>query len=138
MEQKIINNSKRGNNISNYTPDKTRSLDSEASQANKIEQAGKSSRVSLSDTKNGKINIKKNKEGKLPQRSERVFTVNNYKTNKYINFSVYKLDDALVAQRSEHLSNKQGPHRLPGSSPGQGVSIIFSKLNKQNQIKSIN
>lgn len=74
-----------------------------------------------------KIN-KKKKEGMIPQRSERVFQVNKYNIGNYINLSVLHslgAESALVAQRSEHLSEKQGLPRHLGSSPSQGGSASF-------------
>ncbi len=88
----------------------------------KESQASNSNQIVLSATKNI---IQKNKEGIIPQRVERVFQVKNIKNYNYINFSVHiKVGDALVAQGLEHLSNKQGLPRHPGSSPGQGASIL--------------
>jgi len=48
----------------------------------------------------------KNKEKKVPQWGEHILTVYSYSSNKYINFLVYSVESALVAQWAGALASR--------------------------------
>lgn len=74
---------------------------------------------------------KKDFERKFSQRLEHIFTgYIKIMRNNYLNVSIYYsgVENALVAQRLEQLSNKQYLHRSLGSSPSQGASTFFNNF----------